>query len=479
MNNAINIFCQDVLAWCNEYSGDKFHAVFCDPPYHLTEVVKRFGKEDATPAKYGTDGAFQRASKGFMGKDWDGGDIAFRHETWDAIRQHLYPGAFLFAFAGSRGYHRMACAIEDAGFIIHPAIVWIQGQGFPKATRILPREYAETGTVSAGAASSNTKALGPFAARYPTTRPSSEMAKRFEWHRYGGQVLKPSCEFICVAQVPYEGKPLDCITQTGAGAINVKAGRIGKAKVKTQGGNKFPSLYGEYADCPESEREGRWPANVIIGSEVAPILDAQSGECITGTIKPYKQQHNPSSYSVTSGMATSKREGSSGGASRYFFNTNWNAEVEERLETTEPFFYCGKAGSSEREKGLEDFEATTVNDGRQTPVDNPYQRGETLRKNIHPCQKPLRLTKYLASLLLGPAEYAPRRILCPFAGTGSEAIGAMLAGFEEIVAIELSEEYTAIMRERVAFWSNRQGLFAQLQEEEEESPAVVQSSLEF
>ena len=116
---------------------EKFHALFCDPPYHLTSITKRFGKEGSVPAQYGKDGAFSRASKGFMGKQWDGGDIAFDPRTWHHLGHFLYPGAFGMCFASARGWHRLACAIEDAGFIIHPSIfLWVYGSGFPKATRI-------------------------------------------------------------------------------------------------------------------------------------------------------------------------------------------------------------------------------------------------------------------------------------------------------------------------------------------------------
>lgn len=118
---------RDVIEWANGYSGEKFHACLCDPPYHLTSIVERFGKNGSVPAK-DRDGVFQRSSKGFMGKEWDGGDIAFDPETWAALGEHLLPGALGMAFASSRGWHRMAVAIEDAGMIIHPSIFgWVQG----------------------------------------------------------------------------------------------------------------------------------------------------------------------------------------------------------------------------------------------------------------------------------------------------------------------------------------------------------------
>ena len=107
-------------------------SIVTDPPYHLTSIVERFGKEGSAPAK-DKDGAFQRQSKGFMGKEWDGGDIAFRKETWELFMKVLKPGGHLLAFSGSRTYHRMAVAIEDAGFNIRDQIMWLYGSGFPKS----------------------------------------------------------------------------------------------------------------------------------------------------------------------------------------------------------------------------------------------------------------------------------------------------------------------------------------------------------
>mgnify|MGYP003313557518 CR=1 FL=1 len=112
--------------------GIQVDSIVTDPPYHLTSIVERFGKEGSAPAK-DKDGAFQRQSKGFMGKEWDGGDIAFRKETWELFMKVLKPGGHLLAFSGSRTYHRMAVAIEDAGFDIRDQIMWLYGSGFPKS----------------------------------------------------------------------------------------------------------------------------------------------------------------------------------------------------------------------------------------------------------------------------------------------------------------------------------------------------------
>jgi site-specific DNA-methyltransferase (adenine-specific) len=112
-------------------------AVCCDPPYHLTATAKRFSAHNSAPAQWGKDGAMARLSGGFMGQLWDGGDIAFRPETWATIATVLRPGGFLLAFGGTRTFHRLVCAIEDAGFVIQDAIGWLYGSGFPKRRDML------------------------------------------------------------------------------------------------------------------------------------------------------------------------------------------------------------------------------------------------------------------------------------------------------------------------------------------------------
>lgn len=112
--------------------GVTVQSVVTDPPYHLTSIVKRFGKPGSAAAKSSQTGVYNRSARGFMGKVWDGGDIAFRPETWELVYQLLPPGGHLLAFAGTRGYHRMVCAIEDAGFEIRDTIMWAFATGFPK-----------------------------------------------------------------------------------------------------------------------------------------------------------------------------------------------------------------------------------------------------------------------------------------------------------------------------------------------------------
>ena len=124
----------DCIEHLKTIEDNHFDSVVTDPPYHLTSIAKRF--TNSTEAKHGKDGSFQRLSKGFMGKEWDGGDIAFRKETWELALKLLKPGGHLLAFSASRNYHRMAVAIEDAGFEIRDQMMWLYGSGFPKSLNI-------------------------------------------------------------------------------------------------------------------------------------------------------------------------------------------------------------------------------------------------------------------------------------------------------------------------------------------------------
>lgn len=105
-------------------------ACVCDPPYALVSITKRFGVENAAPA---AGGVYARSAAGFMGKKWDTGETAFDPEFWIEVRRVLKPGAHLIAFGGTRTYHRLVCAIEDAGFEIRDQLAWLFGSGFPKS----------------------------------------------------------------------------------------------------------------------------------------------------------------------------------------------------------------------------------------------------------------------------------------------------------------------------------------------------------
>lgn len=472
----------DVLDWAAHYDGPPFHALLCDPPYHLynPETQRPAGEWDGTRKD-----PFQRTKGGgFMGKAWDGGDIAFRPETWAALAEHLHPGAFGMAFASSRGWHRMACAIEDAGLVFHPSVFllgWTFGSGFPKSTRIdtqidraagaeeqrQPEREWTGGQRSGGIMGGNNGTQSRT-----ITAPATPLAQTWATHRYGLQTLKPSLEPVIVFQRPYAGRPVDSITRTGAGAINVDGGRIptdeaGGRPLRSKDAD-LPSngVYGEGLNGSHSmgiTTQGRWPAHLALlhtpdctpdacadGCAVK-ALGEQSGESVSNAAPRGGTSPNPMSWyegradgDVAAGVTDT------GTAARFFFNADY---LPERMAGEPPFRYTAKADRWEREAGLsgpQEQSRTTYNKSVRDANggDSGYPRC-----NAHPTVKPLALIHWLATLLLPPDAYAPRRLLVPFAGSGSEVIGATLAGWEDVVGIEQDAGYVAIAEQRLAFWS--------------------------
>lgn len=286
--------------------------------------------------------------------------------------------------------------------------------------------------------------------------------------------MKPAIEPIIVFQKPYQGRPVDCITRTGAGALNIDAGRIGwdgpPPEIGTPGWggprkrvSAVPGQEGEEADREPPHVGGRWPANFVAvhtpwcddaacvdGCPVA-SLDAQSGTSQSSEARP--GSGSGGIWSESTGKPAGQTYGDEGGASRFFLTPDWNSEVAEGLLSRDPVRYVPKASQAERESGLSG-EPTAVGDGRQKSIDNAYQRGQTERRNTHPTIKPIALNRWLASLLLPPAYYAPsRRLLVPFSGAGSEMIGALHAGWDHIDGVELESEYAALADQRLRYWS--------------------------
>lgn len=122
--------CRDVLRSLPDACID---SVVTDPPYALVSIVKRFANSPRSEATENTENPYGRTGRGFMGKRWDNGETAFAAEFWADVLRVLKPGGHIIAFSGTRTYHRMAVAIEDAGFEIRDQIGWLYGSGFPKS----------------------------------------------------------------------------------------------------------------------------------------------------------------------------------------------------------------------------------------------------------------------------------------------------------------------------------------------------------
>jgi DNA modification methylase/transcriptional regulator with XRE-family HTH domain len=133
LDERVTLFCGDSRDVLKSIASASVDAVITDPPYALVSVVKRFGGPNAAPQQHGVDGLYARAAAGFMGKQWDTGETAFAAGFWAEVLRVLKPGGHVAAFSGTRTYHRMTCAIEDAGFEIRDQLAWVYGSGFPKS----------------------------------------------------------------------------------------------------------------------------------------------------------------------------------------------------------------------------------------------------------------------------------------------------------------------------------------------------------
>ena len=345
---------------------------------------------------------------GFMGKTWDASGIAYNADLWRECLRVLKPGGHLLAFSGSRTYHRMTVAIEDAGFEIRDQIMWIYGSGFPKSL-----DVSKAIDKAAGAEREDGVA-GPYSARRPrdrvqtntgafegtmgastsalVTAPATPEAQRWQgW----GTALKPAHEPICVARKPLTGTVASNVLEWGTGALNIDGSRVGTAD-GFGGGTKATSGFvnGYEGDGFVASTQGRWPANVI----------------------------HDGSDEVLAGFPND--------AGR--------------------FFYCAKASKSERNAGLEGMVERRPDERTETGMGTFAEKGVAKQSNFHPTVKPLALMRYLVKLVTPPNG----TVLDPFLGSGSTAVACVLEGFDWI-GCEMTEDYWPIIEARVE-WAEAQ-----------------------
>lgn len=425
--------CRAVLANMADNSVD---SIVTDPPYHLTSIAKRFGPGQA-PAQFGTDGAFARASRGFMGQTWDGGDIAFDPELWAECLRVLKPGGHLLAFSGTRTYHRMAYAIDLAGFEIRDMLSWLYGSGFPKSHDIalaidkaagVEREVTGThalpgyakANVDQGAQNRETLSFAKRSAE-PVT------AEAQEWQGYG-TALKPACEPICMARKPLAASSVAANALAwGTGPINIDGCRVPGVKGVPASLSTAGLLgWGTGGDLDKkSKQNGRFPANVLHDGSaelLALFPQTTSGKKMGGSYERATGVHEGGQR--TDGTAC---YADSGSAAR--------------------FFYCAKASKADREIGCENLPAANsgVRNGSGRHITRGYDEDiATGRRNIHPTVKPTDLMRWLVRLVTRPGGV----VFDPFTGSGSTGRGAILEGCRFIGA-EMTPEYIPIARARI------------------------------
>ena len=416
-NNKFTIYNDSCLKMLEDIECNSIDSIVTDPPYEL----------------------------GFMGKSWDSTGIAFQKETWEKCYQVLKPGGYLLAFGGSRTFHRIACAIEDAGFEIRDTIMWIYGSGFPKSMNIGLSVDKKNGVESEVIGTKTIKKLpttgiinyekegwrkGGYDIEYVNKKAQNE------WNGWG-TALKPAFEPVIVARKPREGSTTDNVLKYGVGGINIEECRVGitdevKMNIRNTDscGDGWKRKWMQDKEKDKKRQEiaidkannlGRFPANLIL-------------------------TYDDSDYEEVCGGFPSDDNNNS--ASRYF--------------------YCAKATKRDRDEGLNDFKEYTtgvlqggrkegsagsimqnVNGGTRV---NPYAGAAVPKKNVHPTVKPTSLMSYLVRLVTPKGGI----VLDPFMGSGSTGKATMYENVDrgvnyKFIGIELQEEYCKISEARIEF----------------------------
>jgi site-specific DNA-methyltransferase (adenine-specific) len=425
--------CREVLKGLPDNSVD---SIVTDPPYEL----------------------------GFMGKKWDNSGIAYDVTVWAECLRVLKPGGHILAFGGSRTWHRLAVAVEDAGFEIRDNIAWIYGSGFPKSLNIGKAiDKAAGAPVKVGKAFKVAGEYGDRELRDPELQGADRDAMRHvpvtveaaRWEGWG-TALKPAHEPVVVGRKPLVGTVAENVLLWGVGGLNIDGSRIagenrptglkktGARSQKVSEGWDRPWKNDERAervvgDGSAMTVQGRWPANVIFDEVTAGLLDEQSGVSV--------------SKSAERGLRVSSQAGGLAGESPNYKAGTDGVRGHNDSGGASRFFYVAKASKRDRNEGLEELEAQrhadrVVDDG--PGGENPRNRTNTAKQNFHPTVKPTALMRYLIKLVTPPGG----TVLDPFTGSGSTGKAALLDGFQ-FVGIELTEEYLPIIEGRLRWASER------------------------
>ena len=443
LNKIYNMDCIEGMKLLEDNSID---SIVTDPPYEL----------------------------GFMGKKWDASGIAYNAEMWKEAFRVLKPGGHLLSFGGTRTYHRMACAIEDAGFEIRDQIQWVYGSGFPKSLNIgksIDKLQGNEREIIGykepfGREGRNTKPTGNYNAsvggNYTLQRDLRPIYKDCNEFEGWGTALKPAHEPIVVARKPLAEKSVaENVLKYGTGGINIDECRIPTIPRKTgtkpkddipcgSGNSLMGSSKNRQAEYDLQVEQGRFPSNFIHdGSEE--VLELFPSD--KGAFAPVK-----SGQKGFGGVIYGKYN-QAGDDGKTFYN--------DGLGSAARFFYCAKASKSERNEGCDNIRSKEYFINR-TPFERcrkcnkrkgfvgyegcvceqpdfyPEEMKSNTSKNNHPTVKPLKLMQYLVRLV------TPKNgiVLDSFMGSGTTGMAAKSQGFRYI-GFDMTKEYCEIAEVRI------------------------------
>lgn len=407
------------------------HAVVTDPPYGLefmgrkwdgaegfTESLARIGRGVEVAAERAGEltakGKGHATSAGpYLAAGVDSIRVAgvpFQEwcEVWatEALRV-LKPGGYMLAFGGSRTWHRLSVAIEDAGFEIRDSIAWLYGSGFPKSMDVSKAIDKAAGHWRGKAGEATTENGSMSGANYERTEKGDPITAAAAAAAAGwGTALKPAFEPIVVARKPLSGTVAQNFTEHGTGAINIDATRVGTDDDTARPNGPAGDGWGNGAvGIGGGSPAGRFPTNVLLEHSQAVELDVQTGVLTSGVMKA-RTERQPRPGGTIYGadkrnIVAGDTYGDAGGASRFF----------------PTFHYEAKAPGIER-----------------PDVDGVE----------HPTVKPLDLMRWLVRLVATPGAV----ILEPFAGSGTTLEACLIEGFD-VIGIEREETYLPLIMQRI------------------------------
>jgi site-specific DNA-methyltransferase (adenine-specific) len=416
--------CIEVMRTLPDASVD---SVVTDPPYGLSFMGKDWDNGGKMLGQMAT-GDEQRGAFAYGGSHDRGyadndtlGFQAFSYAWATEALRILKPGGHLLAFGGTRTWHRLAVAIEDAGFEVRDSIAWMYGSGFPKSHDVSKGIDKAAGVTFTESPAEGVGFMTPDGkdgynvTKNRLTREGESTPAAQQWQGWG-TALKPAFEPIVVARKPLIGTVAANVLTHGTGALNIDGCRIG-TEVRTHNWAQRSAAFtqersdtaaGLFAGNGEgtTAATGRWPANVILDESQAAALDKQSGHSRDGVaVNRNRSERKSSDINYVAGKVepVDVTYGGEGGASR--------------------FFYVAKAGKKER----------------------PNVNGVA-----HPTVKPMALMQYLVRLVTPPGG----TVLEPFAGSGTTIEAALNEGFN-VIGIEMTDEYLPLIMSRIERYGDK------------------------
>ena len=469
----IKVYNGDCAEVMTRLESDSVDAIVTDPPYGLAFMGAEWDSFGGSTGKETIDERRKKMNEylganavvpAFASSHGHAPKLSEMHEFQAAMTpifaealRVAKPGAHLLCFGGTRTFHRMASAIEDAGWEVRETIMWVYGSGFPKSMDVAKAIDKASGyvgevigerTVDVGMQGGHMHA-GRKQQQQQQVLSLSPQAK--EWQGWG-TCLKPAWEPIIVARKPLDGTVANNVLTWGTGAINIDACRVPTEDNLNGGryshnrdvdssdqwnGGRMTNYSGKYAVSKNEyvQPEGRFPANLVHdgSDEVVRLFPQSNGQQADVTGNEPSRPADGVCYGEYNGRHSFAKRGDAGSAARFFNTLRDGEESADRTYadkgstnfaakpgmirepvSADRFFYCAKASKKDRGEG-----------------------------NDHPTVKPNALMRWLVRLV------CPRggTVMDPFMGSGSTGLACIDEGMD-FIGIEREKHYVEIAEKR-------------------------------